>query len=162
MLEFLPSPPGVIVMRFSGKLDHDTVQKAKSFFESRFAPGERVQVFIEVEQFTGVDPKELPGYIASAAPFLTKLEHLGRVAIVSDAAWLRALARFENALLPPVHYETFVSAERDQARAWVEGRSPRPHRSAPTSIETNSPNVVGFLNRRTAERPATEGPRRLF
>ena len=144
MLEILASPSAVIAMRFSGKFDHDDVEKAKAFFEQHFAPGEKINMFIEVESFTGIELKELPGYVASAAPFLTKLDRLGRVAIVSDAAWLRSLTRFESALLPHVHYETFVSAEREQALAWVEGRSPLPHGAAMTIIETNLPNVVGF------------------
>jgi SpoIIAA-like len=144
MIEILPSAPGVIAMRVNGKLDHDAVEKAKALFEKRFAAGEKIHLFIEVDQFTGFDLKELPGYIVSAAPFLTKLEHVGRVAIVSDAAWLRSVARVESALLPHVHYETFFSTERDQALAWVEGRSPLLHRAAASIIETNSLNVVGF------------------
>jgi hypothetical protein len=144
MLEIVPSPPGVTAMRFSGRFDHDDVEKAKAFFEQPFAAGERINLFIEVDSFTGIDLKELPGYIASAAPFLTKLEHLGRIAIVSDAKWLRSLAKVESALLPHVHYETFVSAEREQALAWVEGRSLLPHGGTLTITETDSPNVVGF------------------
>jgi hypothetical protein len=144
MLEILPSSPGIVAMRFSGKFDHDDVGKARAFFEQRFAAGEKINLFIEVDSFTGMDLKELPGYIASAAPFLTRLEHLGRVAIVSDATWLRSVARVESALLPHVHYETFVSAEREQARAWVEGRSSLPHGPAITIVETSSPNVIGF------------------
>jgi hypothetical protein len=144
MLEIVPSPPGVIAMRFSGKFDHNDVEKAKAFFEQPFAAGEKINLFIEVDSFTGMDLRELPGYVASAAPFLTRLEHLGRVAIVSDATWLRSLAKVESALLPHVHYETFVSAEREQALAWVEGRSPLPHARTMTIIETDSPNVVGF------------------
>jgi hypothetical protein len=144
MLEIVPSPPGVIAMRFSGSFDHDDVEKARAFFEQPFATGEKINLFIEVDSFTGMDLKELPRYIASAAPFLTRLEHLGRVAIVSDATWLRSLAKVESALLPHVHYETFVSAEREQALAWVEGRSLLPHGRTMTIAETDSPNVVGF------------------
>jgi hypothetical protein len=144
MLEIVPSPPGVIAMRFSGTFDHNDVDKAKAFFEQPFAVGEKINLFIEVDSFTGIDIKELPRYIASAAPFLTKLEHLGRVAIVSDATWLRSLARVESALLPHVHYETFVNAEREQALAWVEGQSLLPHGTTVTITETDSPNVVGF------------------
>jgi hypothetical protein len=144
MLEILPSPPGVVSMRFSGNFDHDDVEKAKAFFEQPFAAGEKVNVFIEVDSFTGIDLKEVPRYIASAAPFLTRLEHLDRVAIVSDAAWLRSLATVEGAVLPHVHYETFVSAEREQALAWVEGRSLLPHGSSMTITETDLPGVVGF------------------
>ncbi|MBV9173799.1 MAG: STAS/SEC14 domain-containing protein [Chloroflexi bacterium] len=144
MLEILPSPNGVTAMRFSGKFEHEDVEKAKAFFERRFADGEKIHLFIEVDSFTGIDVKVLPGYLASVAPFLTKLDHLGRVAIVSDAAWVRSLARVESALLPHVHYETFLSSERDQALAWVEGRSPLARRVSVTIIETDSPNVVGF------------------
>jgi hypothetical protein len=144
MLEIVSSPPGVIAMRFSGKFDHDDVEKARAFFEQPFAEGDKINLFIEVDSFTGIDFKELPRYVASAAPFLTRLEHLGRVAIVSDAAWLRSLAKAESALLPHVHYETFVSAEREQALAWVEGRSTLPHGRTMTIIEADSPNVFGF------------------
>jgi len=69
MLEILTSPPGVITIRFSGKFDHDDVEKARSFFEQRFAAGDKINLFIEVESFTGIELKEVPGYLASAAPF---------------------------------------------------------------------------------------------
>lgn len=144
MLEILASDAGVVAIRVDGKLDHDAVEYAKAFFEKRFAVDEKVHLYVEVENFTGFDIKELPGYLAGSASFLPKLDHLGRVAIVSDAAWIRWASKFESAILPHAHYETFVAAERDQARAWVDGRAPLPHRNATSIIETNSPNVIGF------------------
>ncbi len=144
MLEILESDAGVVAVRVNGKLDHDAVEHAKAFFAKRFATDEKVHVYVEAENFTGFDIKELPGYLASAASFLPKLDHLGRIAIVSDTAWIRLASKLESAILPHVHYETFIGAEREQARAWVDGRSPLPHRVATSIIETSSPNVFAF------------------
>lgn len=47
----------------------------------------------------------------------------GRVAVVADQAWVRIGTRLESALLPSISYHTYMPEERDQALAWVEGRT---------------------------------------
>jgi hypothetical protein len=86
----------------------------------------------------------LPNYLERALPMLGQLARFGRVAVVSESAWLRALTRLESALLPNISYQTFTPDEREQALAWVEGRSSQPHGPALWVIDTDRPDVFAF------------------
>ena len=66
------------------------------------------------------------------------------MAIVADQSWIRWAANLESALLPHVSYETFESAERDRAWAWVQGEAEIPHGPAFKIIETDRPDAMAF------------------
>jgi hypothetical protein len=56
-------------------------------------------------------------------PLFGKLGRFGRVAVVADQAWIRAGTRPESALLPNISYRVYLPHERDEALAWVTGKS---------------------------------------
>src|SRR5690606_12687552 len=143
MLEFLPSARDVIALQITGKLDHDSALHLIEVLEAAVSANDKTHVFAEIIDFSGMDFTHLPQYIGRAVPFLGKLTRLGRVAVVSDQAWLRALARLESAILPHVSYETFTSEERERALAWVEGGGAL-HGPALKVIETGKADVLGF------------------
>ena len=47
------------------------------------------------------------------------IRQIDRVAIVADAAWVRAASRIESAIIPGVHYEVYTREEAAQAREWL-------------------------------------------
>ena len=55
---------------------------------------------------------------------LGKLNRFGRVAVVADQAWIRAMTRIESAILPFISYRVFEPAQRDEALAWAKGERP--------------------------------------
>ena len=65
----------------------------------------------------------LAAHIARAAPLFAKLGRFGRVAVVADQVWIRALTRIESALLPHISYRVFKPEDRGAALTWVEGRN---------------------------------------
>jgi hypothetical protein len=144
MLETLPSASDVIAIRLSGKLGRKELDPIVDRLEAALAEHDKTHVYAEVTDFGGIEIADLLHYLGRALPFFRKLDRFGRVAVVSDQAWLRAAAKVESALLPHVSYETFTLAEREQALAWVEGRSRLPHGAAFKLIETDKPGVIGY------------------
>ncbi|NJC04345.1 hypothetical protein GGQ97_000138 [Sphingomonas kaistensis] len=81
----------------------------------------KVHLFVETKAIHGLQLTALPSYVARAMPLLGKLDRFGRVAVVSDQAWIRAGTRLESMMLPFIAYRVFMPDERDAALAWVEG-----------------------------------------
>jgi hypothetical protein len=174
-IEVLPSAPDVIALRVEGRIEHEALQRVIDRFEESLLQHEKTHVFVEAMRFSGLDFSHLLDYAKRAMPMLGRLHRFGRIAVVSDQAWLRAAARLESALLPNVAYEIFDSSERAQALAWVEGRSPHAHGFGIRMIETGQAAVLAFevdgeLTRdalaafaeQFAARQAVQAPRRVI
>ena len=144
MIEILKSQPDVIAVKVGGKMGREGLDALIERLERSLAERSKTHIFVEVENFTGIDPDALGDYLPRAFAMMGKLGRFGRIAVVSDQMWVRAATRLESALLPNIRYEVFESAERDRALAWVEGRSALPHGPAITIIETDRPDVLGF------------------
>ena len=126
MLEFLDSAEDIIALRISHKIrgtDLDSIMDRLEPLLSRF---DKVHVFVETQVVDGIELSGLPSYVARAMPLLTKLNRFGRVAVVADQAWIRLGTRMESMILPFISYRVFEPEERDEALAWVEGRSTEP------------------------------------
>lgn len=143
-MEILTSKAGVIALKFVGHLAREDVSKSCDLIEQALAANDKTHLFVEVEGLSGIDTETLTQDLARGLRMLGKLERFGRVAIVSDQAWLRWLARVESAVLPGVSYRTYTPAERERALAWAEGRAELPYGEALRLIETDRPEVLGI------------------
>ena len=112
--------------------------------ERALAEHDKTHLFVEIADFHGFDWTSLGEYLPHSWRMLVEREKFGRIAVVSDIAWIRWATRLESALIPGLSYETYRMDEREQALAWVEGRSPYPHGEAVTWLETGDPEVFGF------------------
>ena len=144
MIEFIESSAEVIALKVSGKLMHDEVERLTTRLERSLAENEQTHIFVEIEDFSGIEASALKEYLPHAAAMLGKLRRFGRIAVVSDHAWIRWATKLESALLPHVSYETFTSDERHRALAWVEGKLNPLHDPSIRIIETDRPDVLGF------------------
>jgi len=144
MLIFLDSAPDVIAIRIEGKLSRDELMAIADRLEGAFAANEKTHIYAEIADYQGFDWTALGEYLPHAFRMLGQRGKFGRIAIVSDLGWIRWASRVESALIPGLSYETYKLDEREQALAWVEGRSPYPHGPALTLIETDKPDVFGF------------------
>jgi hypothetical protein len=144
MIEYLNSSGDVIAVRIEGRLSRDEMMGIVDLIERAFAANEKTHLYAEIADYHGFDWTALGEYLPHALKMLGQREKFGRIAIVSDLAWLRWASRVESALIPGLSYETYTMEEREQALAWVEGRSPWPHGPALTLIETDKPDVLGF------------------
>ena len=143
-MEILPSAANVIALRMQGKLEHAEVMRMIELMEASINAHDTTHVFAEIIDFSGVEAAHVGEYLRRAGPFLKQLKRFGRIAVVSDQTWLRAAAKVESALLPNISYETFRLDERDEALAWVEGRTSRPRGTGLRVVETRRPEVLAF------------------
>jgi SpoIIAA-like len=134
----------VIAVRITGKLSRDEMMGIAERIERALAEREKVHIYAELSDFHGFDWTAMGEYLPRALKMLGQRERFGRIAVVTDLAWIRWATRLESAVLPGLSYETYTMAERDQALAWVEGRSPYSHQAAFTLIETGDPDAFGF------------------
>jgi hypothetical protein len=144
MIEYLPSTGEVIALKISGRLLREELEEIVARVEASLAKYEKTHLFVEIEDFWGVDVTALPGYLPRAAAMLGELRRFGRIAIVSDLRWIRWATKLESALLPHISYETFTADERHRALAWVEGKLNPLHDPSIRIIETDKPDVLGF------------------
>jgi hypothetical protein len=144
MIEYLESAADVIAIKVSGKLSRDEIMDTSTRIERAFAANGKTHIFFEIADYHGFDWTALGEHLPHAWKMLLQREKFGRIAVVSDLAWVRWATRIESALIPGLSYETYRLDEREHALAWVEGRSPYPHGRALTLIETERPDVFGF------------------
>ena len=144
MLEYLDTRPDVIAIRCGGRLGRNELAGYVDRLEAALAANQRTHLYAEVIDFSGFETDGFGDLVKRSAAWFRQLERVGRVAIVADQSWVRWAARVESALLPHVRYETFESAERDRALAWVQGEIESPHGPAFRIIETDRENVIAF------------------
>jgi hypothetical protein len=144
VLQIIPSAGDVIALKLDGRMSREALNQIADLVEASLESHTRTHVYVEVENFGGFDLRALGDYLPRAFRMLKKLDRFGRVAFVSDQRWLRWAAKLESALLPHISYETFESAERARALAWVEGKLNPLHDRAVSLIETDKPDVLGY------------------
>ncbi|WP_336985630.1 STAS/SEC14 domain-containing protein [Altererythrobacter aquiaggeris] len=144
MLDFLPQPAGTVAMRLTGRMHYEDFERAYQKLEEALASAASVNVYAEIMQFKGFDLDILFKSISIDRTLLDRLDRFGRVAVVSDQGWIRALARVESAILDKVTYRIFTPGQRDAALAWVEGRDDLPYGHNIRIIETDKNDVLGF------------------
>lgn len=124
MMELLDAPDDVIALRISHKITGDMLDAIMDRLDRAMTNHDKVHVLVETHAIDGIELAGLPSYIARALPLFGKLSRFGRVAVVSDQAWIRAGTRIESAILPFISYRTFEPDERENAYAWVTGTHP--------------------------------------
>ncbi len=121
MHEFIPTADDVIALVVSDAVASADLEALMDRLEARLARHGQVHVFVETRAIDGIALSGLGAHLARAMPLLGQLRRFGRVAVVSDQAWVRAATRVESALLPGVSYRVFEPGQRDAALAWVQG-----------------------------------------
>jgi len=122
MLKFLKSPDDVIALKFSGTITGEDLDAIMDRVEEILAKHDKIHVFIETHDVQGMQLSALPHHMRRALPMFGKLDRFGRVAVVSDQAWMRVGTRLESAFLPNVSYRVCKPEERDEALEWALGQ----------------------------------------
>lgn len=123
MIETIESPEDVIAIRVAGKIRGSDLDAIMDRLDAIMAKHDKTHVFVETSGLDGIELSGLPSYMRRAMPLFGKLDRFGRVAVVADQAWVRAGTRLESALLPSISYRVYLPEERDEALAWVTGRT---------------------------------------
>jgi uncharacterized protein (DUF2267 family) len=126
----------VFAYRVTDILTDDDVRQGTDAFDAVLEDNDTVHLYAEVEGLRGADARAIWLDLVYGLRHLRTLRHIGRVALVTDAAWIARLARIEARLLPLGEIRTCRPSARADAREWV--------RSAPTIAET--PSALDDLN----------------
>src|SRR5688500_12714130 len=100
MLEFLPSPEGVLAIRVSGSIKGEDLDAIMDRLDELMEGRDKIHLFLETQGIGGLELSSLPHYAARTFPLFGKLKRFGRVAVVADQAWVRIGTRMESAILP--------------------------------------------------------------
>jgi hypothetical protein len=119
MLEFIESPDDAIALKISGAINGQDLDSIMDRLDATMERHDKVHMFVETQGISSLELASLPHYFGRAMPLFGKLKRFGRVAVVSDQAWIRVGTRIESALLPFIDYRVFEPNERDEALAWV-------------------------------------------
>jgi hypothetical protein len=123
MFEMIDTKDDVLAVRIDGKITGEDLASIMDRLDTAMAANETVHVYAETRSIDGIEISGLAAHITRAAPLFAKLGRFGRVAVVADQVWIRALTRIESALLPHISYRVFKPEDRGAALMWVEGRN---------------------------------------
>ena len=119
MLEWIDTPDDVLALKMSERITGDDLDPVMDRLDAAMAKHDKVHVFVETKHISSLELSALPHYWGRAFPLLGKLNRFGRVAVVSDQAWIRVGTQIESAMLPFITYRTYEPDEREKALAWV-------------------------------------------
>lgn len=134
MLEFIESEADTLAVRVSEKIKGSDLDSILDRLEHIMRKHDKVHVFVETRGIDGIELSSLGEYAVRAMPLFAKLGRFGRVAVVADQAWVRWGTRLESAILPFISYRTYLPADREDALAWVEGRSSQEREDATPDV----------------------------
>lgn len=144
MIRYFNSETNVVACSIAGGISREELIELFSRIERSLETNEKTHLFVEIDGLTGIDARAWAEHMPRGLAMVSKLKRFGRIAVVSNDRLVRWATRIESALLPYVRYEIFTSGEREQALAWVEGRSEMAHQRSLTIISTDSDAVLAF------------------
>ena len=84
MMEILETEPGVIAVKFSGRMRGDEIDEVTTLVERSLEAHERTHVYVEVHDNFSFDVGAMAACLPRGAAMLTRLDRFGRIAIVSE------------------------------------------------------------------------------
>ncbi|MEM9567836.1 MAG: STAS/SEC14 domain-containing protein [Cyanobacteria bacterium P01_E01_bin.34] len=118
MIETIPTADGRIIgFSIDGAIDEADIKCITDEVMLRLRTHDRLRLYAEVKEWTGISPKALFDDVKFA---LQHFRDFDREAIVSDKAWLNAMAKVGDRLFPSIEVKHFDWKERAAALALVE------------------------------------------
>ena len=124
MHKFLKSADDVLAVKLTGTITGEDLDAIMDRTEAIIAKNDKIHVYCETHGIDGLQLSALPHHMGRAFPLFGKLNRFGRVAVVSDQAWMRFGTRLESAMLPGISYCVFTPEDRDEALSFVTGKQP--------------------------------------
>ena len=119
MIEILTAPDNVVAMRTGGVLDGADYDRVVAHVDEKLASHAKIGLVAVMTDFHGLTPEALWKDLQYNLRRISEWSRFPRCALVTDAAWLKAMAAFWNPLVPGVEIKVFAPGELDQATAWA-------------------------------------------
>jgi hypothetical protein len=119
VIEILEAPDTVIALRTSGKLTGDDYDGIIAVIDERLSRHKRIGVVAEMADFHGLTGEALWKDLQYNLKRIGEWNRFPRCAVVTDAAWLKAMTAFWSPLIPGVEMKSFPPGQTAQAIAWA-------------------------------------------
>lgn len=120
MIELLPSPgPDVVAFRAGGTLTSRDIERVWASMDAAIDEADAIGLYVEVVDLKGATIRAIVTDVTTGLKNLGKLKHFKRIAVVTDAKWIRTAADVEDKLLPGIDIRAFETAEDEAALAWL-------------------------------------------
>jgi len=123
MFDITKDPKGFMNLTISGPITSDEMRAGLEAFLGCLEDGKKTDFLYTISDF------EMPSLQAIGVEFtyipqlFASLRKIGKVAVISDQAWLRTAAEVEGKLIPGLTIESFEPSERTDAEAWLLGET---------------------------------------
>jgi len=125
-----------VALRIDQDITESDVARLMGELEPFLAQDGNLRALIVIEELEYESVGAFLADIKAGASHIKQLAKFSRVALVSDARWLRAGAVIDSALIPGLVIKPFKLSEVDAAQAWVLADSAQPMRNTDeTSVD---------------------------
>jgi len=119
MIETLNSPDHVAAFKISGELTAEEYDHLVVEVEAKLDRHERLGVLLDLVDFKDISAEAAGKDARYSLSKIWELKRFPREAIVTDKAWMRALARVASPLVPHVEVRAFDPGDEAAALSWV-------------------------------------------
>jgi|TARA_R110002072_G_scaffold4706_3_gene32864 hypothetical protein len=119
MLEVLPSPPHLVAVKVTERLEAEDIEAIMVAIEGALAELRKISVFIDLSAMQEVTFEAVKKDLSYAYQMLSHLGRYHRGAVVTDRDWIVAATRVEDFLLPGLDVRAFKPEHRDAAFGWA-------------------------------------------
>jgi hypothetical protein len=146
MLEALAAPDHVVAFRVSGRITGDDIEAATAAVDAALERYDRIGLYVDAGELDSFTAEAFAKDLRYGLGKLGQLGRFTRSAVITDKAWLRNIARFEDRLFPQIEIRCFDENQRGEALDWASELPPAkpPPPSALTFIATESPTTHAF------------------
>lgn len=123
MFSLKDDPNGFVRLTISGRIDADEMRAGLDAFLDRVGTTGKTDFLYVITDFRFPDLAALGVEFGYIPRLFRTLKNIGKVAVVSDAAWLRTTAEAEGKLIPGLTIRAFAMSDEDAAVAWLLERS---------------------------------------
>jgi hypothetical protein len=109
----------LLAYRLDGQVDAADVDRIFKEVDAQLSRHERIRVYAEVHQLSGVTPQALWRDVELSATRLSVLSRTERVALVTDLQWLRQALALPNPMLSGIQLRVFALSEQHLAQSWI-------------------------------------------
>ena len=119
MITYTSLSPRALEAVVEGRITKADVREAFARLERLMETADKVDMLADVRDGVHVELGAIGEELKHLSGIGRMIGKMDRVALVADAAWIRAIGRIEAHLIPGIDYRVFERPEADRARAFV-------------------------------------------
>lgn len=119
MFEILAAPDHVAAYRLSGTVTAEDLEALIADIEVRLKRHEKIGVLVDLTGFEDIAFKAAAKDLRYGLSKILELKRFPREAVISDKAWIAALAAVASPLVPHVEIRAFKPEEFGAAMIWA-------------------------------------------